>query len=52
MKDSLGLRLAQERRDFTELKKGKTNVGDVVLIQHFVGLIYTNLYTQKDLRFF
>jgi hypothetical protein len=57
MKDYLGLRLAQERRDyFTELKKGKTNVGDVVLIQHFVGLIYTNvvgnLYTQKDLRFF
>lgn len=37
MKDSLGLRLAQERRDFTELKKGKTNV-DVVLIQDFVVL--------------
>ena len=36
MKDSLGLRLAQERRDFfTELKKGKTNV-DIVLIQDFV----------------
>jgi len=35
MKDSLGLRLAQERRDITELKKGKTNV-DIVLIQDFV----------------
>lgn len=41
MKDSLGLRLAQERRDFTELKKGKTNV-NVVLIQDFVVLTYTN----------
>jgi len=42
MKDSLGLRLAQERRDyfFTELKKGKTKVADVVVIQIFVMLIY------------
>jgi len=45
MKDSLGLRLAQERRDFfTELKKGKTKVADVVLIQIFVMLIYIYIY--------
>jgi len=40
MKDTLGLRLAQERRD-TELKKGKTKVADVVLIQIFC---YVDIY--------
>jgi len=37
MKDSLGLRLAQERRDFTELKKGKTNVGVVLASSILLG---------------
>ena len=52
MKDSLGLRLAQERRDFfTELKKGKTKVADVVLIQIFVMLIYIYLPMILVIRF-
>lgn len=53
MKDSLGLRLAQERRDyfFTELKKGKTKVADVVLIQIFVMLIYICLPMILVIRF-
>jgi hypothetical protein len=38
MKDYLGLRLAQERRDyFTELKKGKTNVGVVLASSILLG---------------
>lgn len=50
MKDSLGLRLAQERRDFTELKKGKTNVGVVLASSILLGWYIPMLLAIYTLR--
>jgi hypothetical protein len=46
----LGLRLAQERRDFTELKKGKTNVGVVLASSILLGWYIPMLLVIYTLR--